>query len=133
MLLITLFLTIFSEPMVRYASVIRLVLVLAAVASITPEAYYFLNGMLDGRDPVAVWTVISDKEEVNNGSGIIDLLDCRLSWHQKTLDESFAVSWTVFSAAEKGNSIRVLIHPGAFSQPWYSDVQVENSRAGNSR
>ena len=56
---------------------------------------------------------------------------CTLSWNRKRIEQNLGVNSETFSAAQPGDAVRVIIHPGAFSQPWYSDVRLWGSRVRN--
>ena len=105
------------EALTRYAVLARLMILFAAAALVMPAAYYFLNGILDGNSTTGVQGIVLSKYE-KSGEGLPYNLECSLSWHGKRIDQSFGVSRETFSAAEPGDSVRVVVHPGAFSTPW---------------
>jgi hypothetical protein len=43
------------------------------------------------------------------------------------------VSRETFSSAEPGDSVQLVVHPGAFSQPWYGDIILPSTRMSDSR
>jgi hypothetical protein len=120
-----------SWRLARYALFVRLMFVLVAATFVMTASYYFLNGLLDGSTPVEAKAVVSEKY-INHGRGSTYNLVWTLSWNQKNnIKGSMGVRRETFSAAEPGDSVRVMIHPGEFSQAWYSDVHLWGSRVRN--
>ena len=126
------FLLVLCDRLIRYASFVRIVFVLAATTSVVLAAYYFLNGALDDGTPVEAHAVVSEKY-INNGKGAKYNLAWTLSWSDKNIEGSIGVHSETFSTAEPGDSVLVTVHPGEFSQPWYSDVHLGGRLAGDSR
>jgi hypothetical protein len=126
------FLLVLSARLTGYASFVRIVFVLAATASVVPAAYYFLNGALDDGTPVESHAVVSEKY-INNGRGAKYNLAWTLPWNHENIKGSIGVQSETFSIAEPGDSVRVMVHPGQFSQPWYSDVHFRSRLTGDSR
>ena len=117
----------------QYPRLFRLIIFLIAAAFVVPAPYYYLNGALDKNPPVVAQARFSRKSIENYGEGNSYNFVCTVSWNQKTTEESFDVSSEEFSSAQPGDAVRIVIHPGAFSHPWYSDVRLSGGREGNSR
>jgi hypothetical protein len=49
-----------------------------------------------------------------------------LTWKWKEIQKVFSVSRQKFGAAEPGDAVHLVVHPGAFLQAWYSDVIVDD-------
>jgi hypothetical protein len=104
----------------RYALFVRIVFVLVAAVPVLYAAFFFLNGVLDGNAPVEAQALVSRKA-LNYGEGPRYILDVRLSWNQKPVEGSVGVTHQTFSAVEPGDTVHLLVHPGAFSTPWYDE------------
>jgi len=116
----------------RYAPLVRSMLVFVAATFVIMAAYYFLNGALDGNPTVEGQALVSGKY-YNSGRGSTYNLDWTLSLKGQTIEDSLGVSRETFSSAQPGDAVRIVIHPGAFSTPWRSDVHLLGSRTGDSR
>ena len=118
---------VYWQRLTRYAGLFRLIIFLIAAAFFIPATYYCLNGALDRNPPVVVQAVVSrkSKSDYNLGWG--------LSWNGKRIEQVCGVSHEMFSAVEPGDAVLVVVHPGAFSHPWFSSVRPWGSRAGDSR
>jgi len=97
-----------------------------------PAAYYFLNGLLDANPAMEVPSRVITKD-IGHGRYGGPVLVVSLSWNQKRIEENIGVSHEKYSAAEPGDSVRVVVHPGAFSQPWYDDVLLSSTGKRDSR
>ena len=104
----------------RYAVATRLMFALFAAALVVTGAYFFLNGALDDHPHVTVQANVTRKE-IGYGDGPAYLLVLNLSWNGKQIKEDIGVSSQIFSAVEPGDSVRVVVHPGALSTPWYGE------------
>jgi hypothetical protein len=87
-----------------------------------PAAYFFLNGIVDTNPAIQVPSRVISKGVSHGRSGDIPYLDLSLSWNKVRIKQSIDVSRETLSSAEPGDSVRLVVHPGAFSQPWYGDV-----------
>jgi hypothetical protein len=123
---------VLRNQMPRYALLIRLTIVFVAVTCLLPATYFLLNGILDGDTPTEISSLVISKHIGQGTYGGPDLF-VRLSWRQHMIEQAFRVDSKTYSAVEPGDSVRVVIHPGAFSQPWYSDRLLLNERAPDSR
>jgi len=121
-----------QDQIVRYAAVVRVLIVLVAATCLMPAAYYFLNGILDGNPSVEVPSRVTSKNVSQGKYGGPDLV-VSLSWNQQTIDQVFRVGHKTYSAVEPGDSVRIVVHPGAFLQPWYSDVHISDDHDHNSK
>jgi hypothetical protein len=121
----------YFQHMSRYAVLLRSTIVLATAIPLVATAYYSLNGVLDGNPPVEVRALVSHKSIENDGESTYYDFVCTLSWNRKRIEQNLGVNSETFSAAQPGDAVRVVIHPGAFSQPWYSDVRRWGSRVRN--
>jgi len=101
----------------RYASLFRLAIFLVAAAFVLPAPYYLLNGILDRNPPVVARAIVSRKPETGHN------IEWTLPWNGKKIVQVSGVNHETFSAVEPGDAVRVVIHPGAFSVPWFSNVR----------
>lgn len=120
------------DRLARYAVPVRLMIMLLAAAFVMPAVYFFLNGALDGSRPTQVQALVTFKSD-NNGYGPEYLLVWTLSWDCEKIDQSSGVNLATFSAAEPGGFVRVIVHNGAFSQPWFSDLLPSSVRMSDPR
>lgn len=125
------FALLLRDRLMRYAALVRLIFALGAATFLIPAAYYFLNGALDGNPPVEVQALVSSKSVGDTGHGDFYVLELSLSWQQQKIEKGVQVSPKTFSAAKPGDSVRVTLHPGAFSRPWYSDVLLSDDHDHN--
>jgi hypothetical protein len=123
---------VIRRQLTRYATAVRLIIVLVTVAFVMPAAYYFLNGLLDANPAMEVPSRVITKD-IGHGRYGGPVLVVSLSWNQKRIEENIGVSHEKYSAAEPGDSVRVVVHPGAFSQPWYGDVLLSSTGKRDSR
>lgn len=120
------------DRLTRYAVPVRLMIVLLAAAFVIPALYFFFNGALDESPPIEVQALVTLKSD-NNGYGPEYRLVWTLSWDHEKIDQSSGVSHATFSAAEPGGFVCVIVHHGAFSQPWFSDVLPSSVRMSDPR
>ena len=123
---------VLRQQLTRYATFVRLIIVLVTVAFIMPGAYYFLNGMLDANPAVEVPSRVIMKDIGHRRHGG-PVLVVSLSWNQKRIEENINVSREKYSAVEPGDSVLVEVHPGTFSQPWCGDVFLSSTNMRESR
>jgi len=112
----------------RYIMFARVIYVLCSAAILILTAFIFLNGALDEHPPVEADALVSTKY-VTRGRFAGPVLDLSIEWNQRRSEETLAVSRETFSAVEPGDSVSVVVHPGAFSIPWYGNVVVVNGTA----
>jgi hypothetical protein len=98
-------------------------MVIAATTLVVLAAYFYLNGILDLNPPVEANARVSQRF-INTGKyGNVYVLKMTSSWNGKRFeDDDLDVSRETYSVSEPGDSVRVVIHQGKFSLPWYSDV-----------
>ena len=92
--------------------------VLASAATLILAAFFFLNGALDEHPPVEADALVSTKY-VTRGKFAGPVLVLSIERNQTRSEETLSVSRETFSVVEPGDSVRVVVHPGAFSTPWY--------------
>lgn len=110
-----------GKRIVRYSRLVIPLIISIAIACLISGGYFFLNGILDGKPALEVQShVISKYISIGRGGGPDVLVN--LSWNQQTVEEKFRVDRRTYSEAEPGDSVRLLVHPGAFSTPWYGSV-----------
>ena len=120
------------EHLTRYAKFIRLLIVLVTVSFVLQAAYFLLNGILDGNPAVEVPSSVIRKV-VAQGKCCGPVLVVSLSWNRQIIGQNINVGRDMFASVKPGESVRVVIHSGAFSQPWYSDVLLSDDRARDSK
>jgi hypothetical protein len=116
----------------RHISFVRAMFVLASATTLLLAAFFFLNGALDKHRPVEADALLSTKY-VTQGKFTGPFLVLSIAWNHRRIEETLRVSREIFSAVEPGDSVRVVVHPGAFSTPWYGGVLPSGSRASNSK
>jgi hypothetical protein len=109
---------VIGNRITRYATYVRLLIVLVTFTCFIPAGFFFLNGILDGNPPREIPSRVITKQISHGTYGGPDLF-VSLSWNQQAIEESFRVDRDTYSKVEPGDSVRVTIHPGAFSRPWY--------------
>jgi hypothetical protein len=113
----------------RYAVPVRLMFVFVAAAAVMFAAFYFLNGALDGNPPVEAQALVLSKGVSYNGKyGASYVVEVNIVWNQKRIEEGISASLETFSVIEPGDSVRLAVHPGAFSTPWYGKGLLSNGQ-----
>ncbi len=122
------------DRLTRYATRVRVMLAMAAAAVVMLAAYFFLNGFLDGNAPVEAPATVLQKFIDSGRYGDEYYFQLTLSWNGKRYEnDDLIVGRNTYSISEPGDSVRVIVHPGKFSLPWYSAVLPSVSRESNSR
>ena len=111
---------VLGERITRYATLVRLLIVCVTATCLIPAGYFFLNGILDGNPAMEVPSRVISKQISQGEYGGPDLF-VSLSWNQQAIEETFRVDRKTYSEVEPGDSVRVIVHPGAFSTPWYGE------------
>jgi len=111
---------VLGERITRYATLVRLSIVFVTATCLIPAGYFFLNGILDGNPAREVPSRVISKQISPGTYGGPDLY-VSLSWNQQAIEETFRVDRKTYSEVEPGDSVRVIVHPGAFSTPWYGE------------
>jgi hypothetical protein len=111
---------VLGERITRYATLVRLLIVFVAATCFVPAGYFFLNGILDGNPAIEVPSRVISKQISQGRYGGPNLF-VSLSWNQQTIEETFSVSGKTYSEVEPGDLVRIIVHPGAFSTPWYGE------------
>jgi hypothetical protein len=113
----------------RYAIPVRLMFVLVAAAAVMLAAFYFLNGALDGNPPVEAEALVLSKGVSYTGKyGASYVVELSVVWNRKRIEEGVSASRETFSVIEPGDSVRLAVHPGAFSTPWYGTGLLSNGQ-----
>ena len=115
---------LFADLRTRYARTTIALIILVAATFVMPTAYYFLNGILDGNPAKEIPANVLRKG-ISSGKGGGPYLVLSLPWNSETINVSVRVSSRTLSDAEQGDSVRLVVHPGAFSLPWYGDVHFK--------
>jgi hypothetical protein len=110
-----------QDQLTRYVTFIRLLIVLVAATLVMPPAYYFLNGILD-ENPAREIPSIVLRKGISTGRGGGPYLVLSLPWNHDRINVSIRVTSRTLSDAEPGDSVRLVVHPGAFSLPWHGNV-----------
>lgn len=123
------------DRLTRYATFVVIMTVFVAVASATLPTYLYLNGILDSNPAAAAQALVPQKFIVHNGRyGDSYVLRTTFSWNGERFEnDDLYVNEETYLAIETGDSVRVVVHPGRFSLPWYSRVLPSGSRESKSR
>jgi hypothetical protein len=118
----------------RYATLVRTMMVFAAATLVLLASYFYLNGSLDGNPSVEAEGIVSQKFLKSGKYGPSYYLTVTISWNgERFEDDDLSVGHATYSVSEAGDSVRVIVHPGEFSLPWYSAVLPSGSRESISR
>lgn len=124
-----LLLLVYFDRLTRYAVAVRLMLILAAATPIMSAAFLYLNGAWDQEPPVVTQAVVSYKHLLCCGrGGPAYFLRVTMYWKQRQIDGDLLVPHRTYNAVEPNDSVNVVVHPGDFSLPWYSDVILADQR-----
>jgi len=107
-----------QDRITRYAGPVRLMIAVVTATCFIPATYYFLNGILDGNPAVEVSSHVISKQISQGKYGGPDLV-VNLRWNRETIEEVFRVGRETYSTVKPGDSVWVVVHPGAFSTAWY--------------
>ena len=109
---------------VRHFELARQISVLAASLSIIFAAFALFNGVLDRQRSMEIPSRVIRKETglASRVGGTLYALDVSLSWDQKPIEMECFVTKQKFADVEVGDLVRLVVHRGAFSRAWYSDV-----------
>jgi hypothetical protein len=128
-----LFVIMLGQRLTRYATYVRLTILLVTVSFVVPAAYFSLNGIVDTNPAIQVPARVISKGVSHGKYGAIPYFDLSLSWNKVRVELVIDVSRETFSSAEPGDSVQLVVHPGAFSQPWYGDIVLPSTRMSDSR
>lgn len=110
-----------GKRIMRYSALVVLLIVSITGACPMTGGYFFLNGMLDGKAALEVPShVISKYESIGRSGGPNVLVN--LSWNRQAVKETFRVDRKTYLELEPGDLVRLIVHLGAFSTPWFSSV-----------
>lgn len=110
-----------QDQLTRYWIFTIFLIVFVAASFLVPGGCYFLNGILDGNPARQIQAIVLGKG-ISTGKGGGPYLVLDLPWNSERIDVDVRVSSRTLSDAEAGDSVRLVVHPGAFSLPWYGDV-----------
>ncbi|MGA7794829.1 MAG: hypothetical protein WCA19_17460 [Candidatus Acidiferrales bacterium] len=109
------------------AKFIRSMYLVATTFFILSAAVFFLNGALDKHVPKEIQATVAGKA-VARGLTEGNVLALAVTWNQKQMVETLRVNNQIFSKAERGDSVGLIVHPGAFSMPWYGAGHLVNGQ-----
>jgi hypothetical protein len=97
--------------------------VVVAIVLCISAAFLILNGSLDTYPPAQIDTrVIAKFVGYRLTYGVITVAP---SWRDGRTEENLPVSSATFYMVEKGQSVQIVVHRGAFGLPWFSSVLPE--------
>lgn len=111
----------FLDRLTRYHKLAIASIIFIAATFVMPPMYYFLNGILDGSPAKEIGSIVLGKG-INSGRYGGPYLVLSLPWNSEIINVRIRVKDRTFSDAEPGDSVRLVVHPGAFSLPWHGDV-----------
>jgi hypothetical protein len=84
----------------------------------------FLNGALDRRVLAEVPATVIRKVGGTNAFALT------ISWQfkEQRLENTFIANRQMLSVLEPGDPVRLMVHPGAFSVPWYGGLSADAPR-----
>jgi hypothetical protein len=130
----TVFVLYNSDRLTRYASFMMIMAVFVAAALVALGGYFYLNGILDRNPSVEAVAQINQKFLEHTRYGPEFFLRVTFTWDGKRFEyDDLAVGEERYLAAKPGDSVRVIIHPGKFSLPWYSDVLPPEHRESSEK
>lgn len=110
-----------QDQLTRYWTLVISMIILVAATFVMPPAYLFLNGILDGNPAREIPSIVLGKGRGGyKGGGPYLVLS--IPWNSGRTNVRIQVHEQTFSDAEPGDSVRLVVHPGAFSLPWYGEV-----------
>lgn len=123
------------DRLTRYATSVVIMAVVVAGASASLPAYLSLNVILDPDAAAQVPAQVSGKFiNHNRRYGDSFVIRTSFSWKEARFeDDDLHVNEETYLAIQPGDTVRVLVHPGRFSLPWYSAVLPSSSRGSDSR
>jgi hypothetical protein len=121
------------DRLARYATLVRVMLAVAATTIVMLAAYFFLNGFLDGNPPAEAPALVLQKFIDTGKYGDGYYLQLTLSWNGKRYENDDLIAGRkTYSITEPGDYVRVMVHPRKFSLPWYSGVLPSVTRESSS-
>jgi hypothetical protein len=122
------------DRLTRYATFAMMMGILVATSLVALAAFFYLNGSLDRNPPVETEARLDQKfiEHGRYGPGFF--LRVTFTWNGERFEyDDLAVSEESYTATRPGDSVRVIVHPGKFSLPWYSGVLPQVNRESGSK
>jgi len=110
-----------QDQLTRYSTLVILMIVFVAATFVAPPAYILMNGILDGSPAKEIPSIVLGKGRPGYKGGRPYLV-LSLPWNSEKINVRVGVYDRTFSDAEPGDSVRLVVHPGAFSLPWYGNV-----------
>jgi hypothetical protein len=117
----------YFDPWDRDTFLVRLTFIIAGALLPAHATFAYLNGALDRKPVVEVQTYVSRGYVSNGEDGTSYVLVASVVWNRRQYEEALAVSHETYSFAETGDSLRLAIHPGAFSKPWYGEAVLSDA------
>jgi hypothetical protein len=116
----------------RYSTALRFMLALAATTIVLLVPYFLLNGFLDVDPPVETPALVLQKFINSGRDGDEHYLQLNWSWNGQRFEaDDVVVGRATYAVSQPGDYVRVLVHHGKFSVPWYSGVLPATSREKN--
>ena len=117
-----------------YTTLVITMMIGVALALVSLAGCFYMNGMLDRNPSVRTRALVEQKFIEHSRYGADYVLQVKFSWNGKTFDfNDLVVSEETFLRTEPGDFVRVTIHPGYFSLPWYSNVLPISAIALNAK
>jgi hypothetical protein len=122
------------DRLTRYATFAIIVAVFVATSLVALAAFFYLNGSLD-RNPTVAAKAFVDQKFIETGRyGPECVLQVTFTWDGERFEyDDLAVREETYLATKPGDSVRVIVHPGKFSLPWYSGVLPPANQESSSR
>jgi hypothetical protein len=123
-----------NDRLTRYATFAMIMGVLVATSLVALAAFFYLNGRLDRNPSVEAEARLDQKFIEHTRYGPVFLLRVTFTWNGERFEyDDLAVNEESYIATKPGDSVRVIVHPGKFSLPWYSDVLPPANRESSAR
>jgi hypothetical protein len=122
------------DRLTRYATFMMIMAVFVAAALVALAGFFYLNGNLDRNPTVAAQAFVDQKFIETGRYGPEFVLQVTFTWDGERFEyDDLAVREETYLAIKPGDSVRVIVHPGKFSLPWYSGVLPPANRESSSR
>jgi hypothetical protein len=120
---VIIFLLYDNDRLTRYATFAMIMGVLVATSLVTLAAFFYLNGSLDRNPSVEAEARLDQKFIEHTRYGPVFRLRVTFTLNGERFEyDDLAVSEESYIATKPGDTVRVVVHPGKFSLPWYSGV-----------
>lgn len=122
------------DRLTRYATFVMIMTVFVAATLVTLTEYFYLNGILDRNRSVEAQALVTQKFMNHGRYGYEFVLQLTFTWSGERFEyDNLDVSEETYIRTKPGDTVRIIIHPGKFSLPWYSDVLPPGAPARNAR